>query len=213
MNAREGMLDAAAQEMLSRGYAGSSLASIAARIELTKGALAREFPTKDLLASEVMRALTRTIMREHSVAAERFPASPARVLVRYLMGVDWSVRHQVQVAAATSLLSDRALPAGMTAEPIEAWREAVRGIVGEAVACGEIPPGVDAKEAARFLSVSNLGAAVLEVRSGTDVGADERVRANLRFALRAVGIPDVDLIVQEAAAAGEFPRAVRRAEA
>ena len=198
MNAREGMLDAAAQEMLARGYAGSSLASIAARIELTKGALAREFPTKDLLAREVLRALTRTIMREHQVASARFPESPARALVRYLIGVDWCVRHQVQVASATSLLSDRALPAGMTAEPIEAWRTAVRGIVSDAVERGEIPPEVDAIEAARFLSVSNLGAAVLEVRSGTDEGADQRIRSNLRFALRAVGIGDVDRIVEEA---------------
>ena len=192
------MVEAAAQEMLARGYAGSSLASIAARLELTKGALAREFPTKDLLASEVMRSLTRTIVQEHETATLAYPDSPARALVRYLVSVDWAVRHRDQVAAATSLLSDRALPRGMTAEPIEAWRVAVRGVVAAAVERGEIPPGVDGMEAARFLSVATLGASVLEVRSGTDAGADERVRANLRFSLRALGIGEVDRVVLEA---------------
>lgn len=196
MNARDSMIKAAASEMLADGYAGSSLASIAARIDLTKGALSREFPTKDLLAHEVFAAMVTAIQREHALAREAYPDSPSRRLVRFLVGFDDAVRREVEVAAATSLLADRALPAGMTLPPIEAWRSAVGVVVGEAVAAGDIPAHVGVVAAAQFLSVANLGNAVLEARGDVE-GALERSRSILRLAMRAIELADLERVLAD----------------
>ncbi|MBK0422200.1 TetR/AcrR family transcriptional regulator [Leucobacter sp. CSA2] len=196
MNARESMIRAAASEMLADGYAGSSLASIAARIDLTKGALAREFPTKDLLAHEVLAAMATAIQREHAIARAEYPDSPARRLVRFLVGFDDSVRREVEVAAATSLLADRVLPAGMTLPPIDAWRAAVGEVVGEAHAAGDIPANVGVAASAQFLSVANLGNAVLEARGDVD-GALERSRSILRLAMRAIELVDMERVLAD----------------
>lgn len=54
---RDTILMAASQEFIHQGYAATSLASIAARIGLTKGALARLFPSKEQLAWGIIDAV------------------------------------------------------------------------------------------------------------------------------------------------------------
>ena len=199
MSARDGMLDAAAEEMIERGYAASSLSSIAARLSLTKGAFAREFPTKGMLAHEIMESLARAIEGEHSAALAAFPGSGTRALARFLFGVDVLVRREPQVAAAISLLSDRALPALESKRSLEAWRGAVGELFERALADGEVVEAVEAADAVGFLAVSKLGATVLEVRR-IDPNARERGLSVMRFALRAVGLRDVDAAVDDAIA-------------
>ena len=84
---RKSVLDAAAQEIVERGYAASSLASIAGHLGLTKGALVRKFPAKEDIAWAIIDTLRTVISEEYSRSLEVYPQSGIRAMTRFLLAV------------------------------------------------------------------------------------------------------------------------------
>lgn len=78
---RSRLLTAAAEEILQQGYAAASMARIAERIGLTKGAFSHHFPTKDTLIEAAMQHVVRLAPSLVESATALFPESPIRICV------------------------------------------------------------------------------------------------------------------------------------
>jgi AcrR family transcriptional regulator len=193
---RHAIAEAAAREILERGYAGASLSAIASRLNLTKGALVHHFPAKSTFAShfvEVVRAATQQAS-DFSVSA--YPDSGSRRLILYfmLMG-QWRAR-EAQYAAGMSLFSDKASPAFESEGVIDSWLALSIEALEVSRKSGEIVTDISTLEAAELFLVTNLGAQIFSRYAS----ADSFGPAPLRFvlmALRVIGDADVDVHAEE----------------
>lgn len=70
---RKAIAEAAAQEFLLHGYAGTSLSAIAKRLELTKGALSYHFPTKADFAGYFIQTLRTATAQARAYATSEYP--------------------------------------------------------------------------------------------------------------------------------------------
>lgn len=207
------MLDAAAREMVQNGYAASSLSSIAGRMGLTKGALARKFPTKESLALSIIATLRATIAEELERSTQVYAESGLRGMVRFLLAIGAHATHEPQVAAAVILLADRSTPAHPIADLLEDWTDAIQRLLDEAQQHGEIPDTADTRTLAEYVLVTNMGEAVFGARAYTPQRPTPRLRF-MRITLRICGASDVDDLVDEVLqthAAGSLPQIPPRA--
>lgn len=190
------MLNAAALEIIEHGYAASSLASIASRLGLTKGALVRRFPAKEDIAWGIIGTLRSVISEEHSRSLEIYPRSGIRALIRFLLAVGARAVREPQVAAAVVLFTDRASPGFEVAQVLDDWKQSILGFLAVARDAGEIDTATDLQELAEYIFVTNMGEAIF----GSRAHAPERDTPRLRFmriTLRNAGVNDVDMLVDE----------------
>lgn len=103
---RKAIIEAAAAELLERGYAGASLSRIAARLHVTKGALAYHFPTKSKLLDVLAEALLGAVTDTYSRAMRTFPSSGSRTCVAHMATFGHAITDDVVVAAGASLFTD-----------------------------------------------------------------------------------------------------------
>lgn len=180
---RTGLVTAATQLVGERGYAGCSVAEVAARAGVATGTVYRHFPTKGELFAEVFRGACR---REVDAATAAGAAARTRVDA---------------VLATVRTFADRALRAprsayALLAEPVdplvdaerlvfrETYADVIAAQIAAGVAAGEIPEQDPAVTAACL--VGAIGEAlVLPLARGT---ADPDIVAALeRFTRRALG--------------------------
>lgn len=195
-SARDGILNAAALEIVEHGYAASSLASIASRLGLTKGALVRRFPAKEDIAWGIIGTLRDVISTEYSRSLDVYPQSGIRSLIRFLLAVGSRTRSDPQVAAAVVLFTDRASPAYEVAQVLDDWTQAIRGFLNVARDAGEVGPGTDLQELAEYIFITNMGEAIFGARALAPERATRRLRF-MRLTLRNAGVTDVDTLVDE----------------
>ncbi|MFC4555914.1 TetR/AcrR family transcriptional regulator [Georgenia faecalis] len=191
---RRAMLGAAAEEFLVHGYAGSSLAVIAARLGLTKGALAHHFPTKDALAAGLMTILRQTLADQEAAARRAYPDSGARAVVALVLGMAARGVEDPRVAASVVLLSDRSAPSYEIADVIADWVARIQGLIEQGRELGEVGGRLSAHEVAEHILVTAVGSAFL----GSRIYFTDRDRKRLRFmrvTLTAVGVTDADDVV------------------
>ncbi|ROR72922.1 TetR/AcrR family transcriptional regulator [Bogoriella caseilytica] len=181
---------AAAQEILVAGYEGASLASIAERIGLTKGALAYHFKTKADIAkhlSDVVRQATDQAVR---YARQEYPDSGAcRLLLSSLVMERWRAA-EPQVAAGIALFGDPGSPVDSD-DLVAYWKQLGREFFEFARTHRELSTQLDPDEAAELLLVTLLGGPVYL----THMRVDEPVTAMLRFvrlALKSAGYTRAD---------------------
>jgi AcrR family transcriptional regulator len=190
------MLNAAALEIVERGYAASSLASIASRIGLTKGALVRRFPAKEDIAWGIIDTLRSIISAEYSRSLDVYPQSGIRSLIRFLLAVGSRAAREPQVAAAVVLFTDRASPGFEVTQVLDDWTQAIHRFLHVARGFGEVDPETDLQELAEYIFITNIGQAVF----GTRAHVPERTTPRLRFmriTLRNAGVTHVDALVDE----------------
>ncbi|MDN3496864.1 TetR/AcrR family transcriptional regulator [Planococcus sp. APC 4015] len=191
---RERILRAAAAEILADGYASASLSSIAARLGLTKGALAYHFPSK-WDAAEALFAHTSAVYDELRQGVRDDGLRGVRALVAMLARGALRTRTDVVFAAANSLIMT---PGHLTFELppvlimlIDTYAE----YLTEAIEDGEVSADLDVVEAAEEMMVTYIGGMMLFTRHPERQGP--RPMRLTRRQLTMMGVADADAIVDE----------------
>ena len=190
------MLSAAAEEFLERGYAAAAMSSIAARLTLTKGALAHHFPAKLTFAEALSGELRTAIQASRVFAGETYPQSASRAMVAFMLALGNQATSDIRVAAAVTLLGDCAAPSGDLTRVLDDLLEALESFVSSAQAAGELSTALGATEVAEHLLVTNLGTAFLVRHKHVPEPGRKRLRF-VRLTLKACGMPDVDDVVDD----------------
>jgi AcrR family transcriptional regulator len=181
---REAVLNAAVELLAARGYAGCSMAAVAAQAGLATGSMYRHFSGKAALAVELFRTVVTGEVTAVTAAASRPGLSP-----------------QQRVTAAVETFAARALKAprlayALLAEPVDpavdaerlafrrAFRELIAIHVADGIAAGELPPQDPRLTAAAL--VGAVGEALVDpLRAGPT--PDALIPALNSFTLRALG--------------------------
>lgn len=193
---RSDVLDAAAQEFVLHGYAGSSLSSIAGRIGLTKGALVRKFPTKGDLAWGIIDTLHAVIAEERVRSLEVYPDSGIRALIRFLLAIGIRTNNEPQVAAAVVLFADRTSPSYKVAQFLDDWTLSILSFLEVAKAAGEMPPETELREIAEYIFVTSMGEVVFGGRTYVPDRPTPRMR-HTRITLRSSGVARADEMIDD----------------
>jgi len=195
---RTRILSAAASEILAVGYGSATLSSIAARIGVTKGALAYHFPTKAAVASSLFDHLQachqhmRDEIRAHGIRG-------ARALVTLVVGVHALTQTDPVYAAAFATV---VLPTTthLDVPPVlPSCAEVFADHLREARADGETPPDIDPVAAGEDLLAVTLGMYALRAQHPTR--HDTQPFRLLRRHLVAIGITGAGAIVDDVLAA------------
>lgn len=108
---RHRLLSAAAEEILEHGYAASSMAKIARRLDLTKGALGHHFPTKRTILVALLDESVRAAGDIARQVSALFPDSPLRACLALFAGITVRGRIDPVAGAALLLFQDPSVPA------------------------------------------------------------------------------------------------------
>jgi AcrR family transcriptional regulator len=159
---RERILEAAARAFDRRGYLGVNLNDVVQELGLTKGALYHFFPTKELLAAE--------IVRRHFAAWERLAArilSEHDNLVDALIEMSYRVGRGYQTdsftRAATRLSNERNLIRVELPEPFVGWIDRVTQLLDTAKTRGQVDTDLDSRAAAQLMVSFFYGAQTVSV--------------------------------------------------
>lgn len=191
---RDRILRAAAAEFLADGYRSASLSSIAARLGLTKGALAYHFPSK-WDAAEALFAHTIAVYDDLRLSAREEGLRGTRALVALLARGGRRTRTDVVFAAANSLI---VTPGDLRFElpPILVMLiDIYAGYLREAIEDGEAPADLDVVEAAEAVVATSIGGLLLFTRHPERQGP--RPMRLTRRQLTSIGLVDVDRIIDE----------------
>ncbi|MFD7324402.1 TetR family transcriptional regulator [Streptomyces sp. NPDC059875] len=187
---RATVVDAALGLLAEHGYAGCTMAAVAARAGIATGSVYRHFPSKGELAVELFRTVVSREVAAVSEAARR----PEHT------GAAERVVAVIETFAQRALKSPR-LAYALLAEPVDpavdaerlVFRRAFRDVfaerIAEGVRSGQLPPQ-DASLTAAALVGAGAEALVGPLAEGA-VGP-ETVPALVTFTLRALGVPDAD---------------------
>lgn len=180
---REALLEAAVQLLAEQGYAGCSVAAVAARAGVATGTVYRHFPGK----AELVAELFRMVVGREVAAVEEAASQPGDVVERTVA--------VVETFAGRALKAPR-LAYALLAEPVDApveverlvfrrvFREAFSTRIAEAVADGLLPPQDPEITAAALVG------AVAEVLVGplaAGTATAETIPGLVTFTLRALG--------------------------
>lgn len=204
MRTRQSILEAAAAEMMQHGYAASSLSSIAARLSLTKGALTRQFPTKEALAQAVVANLEAAAIAQRTLSLAAYPDSGIRAAVHFLLAIGPQPGQSPIVAAAAVLLTDRTSPTFAAASLLAVWQESLTSFFELAKRVGELPLETSANDLAEYTFITNVGEVAFAARAYSP-GAQAEPLHFLRFTLRAAGVRQIDAVIDEVSTALGLP--------
>jgi AcrR family transcriptional regulator len=182
---RERIIAAAVDLVRTRGYAGCTIAAVAARAGIASGTVYNHFAGKAELLAQVFRAVvSREVHAVEAAVASRGTAVECTVAV-------------IETFSSRALKSPR-LAYALLAEPVDpvvdglrlefriAFRDIIATSVAEGIRTGELPPQ-DARVVASAL-VGAIGEALVGPLAGQD---DPAVLPTLvTFALRSLGVPD-----------------------
>jgi len=197
---RATLLGAAAAEIIDRGYTAASMSSIAARLGMTKGALAYHFPAKRDLAVALAEHLNASLDAAYRDAVAAFPGSGLRALVAYVFNVGEHCT-SIQNAAGTVLAFD---PVGHRLDlpaTIPLLHRHLEDLLSTSDAHHErVDHAPDPRTAARGAAFHMAGAFVLQHRHPEDQRGD---LSGVTMLLDAVGTRDTAAVVSDVAAAQE----------
>ncbi|MFJ9575249.1 TetR/AcrR family transcriptional regulator [Streptomyces sp. NPDC101191] len=187
---RTAVVEAGLGLLSEHGYAGCTVAAVAARAGIATGSVYRHFPSKAELSVELFRTV---------VGREVAAVSEAAALAAHRTAAD-------RVVAVIETFASRALKAprlayALLAEPVDpavdaerlVFRRAFRDVFAERIAAGvrdgELPP-----QDARLTASALVGAGAEALIGPLTEGAPGpgTVPALVTFTLRALGVPDAD---------------------
>lgn len=189
------LLTAAAEEMLARGFTGASLAHIAQRLGLTKGALSHHFSSKQALIDGVVSYSVAAMPTYLAGARAAFPDSPARACVALIGAMAAASRTQPIVGAAILHFQDPSVDAARVAPLREAMSEALAAVLVAARDDEGYVLKMDVADAVQFLHVILSGfLAAARFPESTPVHQEPLIMAAV---LREIGITDADVVVMD----------------
>jgi AcrR family transcriptional regulator len=185
---RARLLRAAAEAIEEGGYGAASVAAISKRAGVAAGALYRHFPSKAELFVELFRrAAEQELEAMHAVAGH---------------GTNLEKLDAVLRTYATRALATRRLTWALVYEPVDPlvdverltyrrrYREGMAGLIGEAVAAGEIPAqNADLSAAAVVGAMAEALVGPLSPVASQHVSEAEIVTAIVELCRRAIGAP------------------------
>lgn len=156
---RERILDAAAEVLNRKGYAGTRLSDIADVAGLQAPAIYYYFPSRDDVIQEVVQVGLRRTLAEVQAALAALPADAPR-LDRILAAVAAHLQVVLEDSrfASAAIRNAQQLPAAIREVQLldeRRYGALWRGLVDDAVAAGEIDPDLDPR-AARMLVIGAL---------------------------------------------------------
>lgn len=190
---RDALLDAARALLADEGYAGCTVAAVAARARIATGSVYRHFPSKSVLAVELFRSVVTAEVDAVSAAARR-PADPV-----------------AGVAAAAETFARRALRRprlayALLAEPVDtaveaerlvfrrAFRDVFADRIAEGTASGRLP-----RQDPQMTAAALVGACAEALIGPLSGAADGSYTPGahtpdhlVAFTLRALGVPHAD---------------------
>lgn len=190
------MVHASAAELLEHGYAGSSLARIAGRINLTKGALAYHFPTKVSLLDAVVGHLRVVLAASHTQAIEIFPNRGSRVCVAQMTSFGYSISTDPVAAAAVSLFADPSAPQGAIAPVLIDWHRMISECFEQSCAHEGVQLTVPTPQAAEFF-IASMAGSVLTARFMPEISADRDRLKFTELTLKTLGFTDASQIITD----------------
>lgn len=192
---RTQIAEAAAAEFLRNGYAGTSLSQIAARLDLTKGALSYHFPNKATFAEHFGNVFRSASQQALEFAEATYPAQPLKRILLYFLTIR-SWRYEAQLSCGLALMSDPGSPSFGSGDVVRRWLDICCEAFDQACESGELVTDLSSTECAEMFLAINLGPFYL----GEHTKADRRQAAPMRYArlgLRAIGIADADRYADE----------------
>ena len=185
---RQAVLDAAVALLAEQGYAGCSMAAVAARAGIATGSVYRHFPSKSELAAELFRTVVSREVAAVSEASQR----PGDLVERIVAVVETFARRAMKSPRlAYALLAEPVDPA-VDAERL-VFREAFRDVFAERIADG-IAQGVLPEQDPRLTASALVGAGAEALVGPLAEGAasPDTVPALITFTLRALGAANAD---------------------
>lgn len=165
MRTRAHILEAAASLFAERGAPATSMADVAVRVRMTKGAVYFHFPNKESLIVAVVEA-----------HYERWPVlldevralglGPMDTLEELLGRTAVLFRDDPVVQGGARLQMEQPVAEGILPEPYTGWIERLTAILDQAQAAGELRPGIVPLEAARALVSAFFGTQHITARLG-----------------------------------------------
>ncbi|KMS74176.1 hypothetical protein ACM01_14720 [Streptomyces viridochromogenes] len=155
---RRRILSAAGHLFAEHGYAGTSLSTILSAADVSRGALQHHFPAKVDIA-DALYAYQRTALQP--------PDDPVRLqaLINLTHSYTTALQTDPMLRGAVRLSTEPG--PYMTAAPYQASMDAVRTLLREAAAQGELLPGIDPERSARHIVGSYGGIQMMsQVLSG-----------------------------------------------
>lgn len=186
--AREAILAAAAIEFDEHGYAGTSIASIAARAGTVKGHVQYHFRTKSTIATELIQA---------SFAQGAFLAPGPEIVPRGIAailantrGVAQQFQSDVRARATVRLLAEKSRIDGDLPTPYVGWMGNVEVMLEEAKQDGDVRADIDSRECAWLMVAAFFGALSVSQTLGTLDRFPHRVERLVRMLLASMAKPD-----------------------
>jgi AcrR family transcriptional regulator len=186
---RNEIVRAAAAEFDELGYAGSSLAHIAARLGKTKGSMSYHFASKVDLARDVVESQ----YAEWGTVLERIRADGHRGLDATLLlafAVAHRFRDDVLVRAGIRLQHDAGLRIDAMPVPFIGWINMTRDLLAEAAELGQIHPELSIDDCAEVLVEAFTGMQQVAHRMTGARDIHERVRRYWLLVLPGLGVHD-----------------------
>ncbi len=144
---RERLLDAAANVLSRKGFAGTRLSDIAEQAHVQAPAIYYYYPSREDLIEEVMY-VGAAAMRSHLVDALAAVPAGATAVDRISVAVEAHLRHELEISEyATAMIRNaNQLPASVSRRAlaeIAAYNDIWRGLVAELAAAGELRSDVE----------------------------------------------------------------------
>jgi|GEM_PF-4072735 len=190
---RARLLSAAAEEILQHGYAGASMARIAERIGLTKGAFSHHFPTKDTLIEAAMDHVVALAPQLVGLATTGFPDSPIRASVAIIGGIAATSASDPVVGASLLMFQDPSVSVVRLVPVQQAMVGMFEPCFRRAVDQEGYRLAMSAEDAAQFLVLVLMGS--LSARRFPGMFELRHERLFIQAALLGVGIHDAETVV------------------
>jgi AcrR family transcriptional regulator len=202
---RRYLVESAAQLFEERGYAGTSISDISARSGRTSGAIYFHFSNKEKLALAVVGATLATWPA--LIAQVRAASGPALdKLVALSFAVARAFRDDVVVRAGSRLWMERKAIDAPVPGPFQAWIDTVTELLREALAAGELAPGVSPDTAALTVVYAFFGLHTVSDALDGRARIEERLRGMWEVLLPALQTdPDTSALLARAHAAAPAP--------
>ncbi|MEV7415863.1 TetR/AcrR family transcriptional regulator [Streptomyces sp. NPDC089919] len=181
---RETVLEAAVGLLSREGYAGCSVAAIAAAAGISTGSVYQSFAGK----SELAAAVFRTLVAREVEAVTGAAAGPGGAAARTAAAVEtFAVRALQAPRRAFALLAEPVDPAVDTERLVfrRAFRDVFAGLIADGVAAGELPP--QAPELTAAALVGAVAEALVGPLADGDAAPADVVPALITFTQRALG--------------------------
>lgn len=150
---RAALIEAATVLLLDRGYEGTTLALLARKVRMTKGAIYHHFPDKEALLRAVMEHVRRTWEREVGARIPRAGDALDRIVALFdHQGLLIDKEPSLCLLVTGLTLQSRSLGrelAGVVEGITDDLTELVRGILAEGQRAGAVRDDLDARELAR----------------------------------------------------------------